>query len=279
MGRPAERTRRSGGPRTRAAARASTARHRCSPSRSRAATRARPSCARRPTGTSRTPCRSCGWCSRPTVAWSSWPPTVPPSAASAIASRSTRRSRIWSPTWRSCSRPYDGLVRPFRLGPYDVFRQLGRGGMGVVWEARLRASDELVALKVLTAAGAADPAFVALFENEARSVAALDHPNIVTILDYGRVPDADADGAGLPAGTPFLAMEVAIGGTLSDPGPVDRSWDGVRALLLALLSALGHAHARGVVHRDLKPANVLLDSTRTEPRLTDFGLAHLGVAT
>jgi len=116
------------------------------------------------------------------------------------------------------------------------------------------------------------------FHNEVRAVAGLYHPGIVMVFDSGEVDEraAQASDGRIQAGSPYLAMEYASGGSLSrvrQPLP----WTHLGALVLALLDALAHAHARGVVHRDLKPGNVLL-CTPSDPRpglkLSDFGIAR-----
>jgi non-specific serine/threonine protein kinase len=151
-----------------------------------------------------------------------------------------------------------------RLGNYDIVAPLGAGGMGEVYRAKdLRLGRE-VALKVLPADVAQDAERLARFEREARSVAALNHPNIVTLFT---VEDVE--------GTRFLTMELVDGEGLDrhvSPGglPVAR----VLELGIALADALAAAHQKGVVHRDLKPANVML--TRDgRLKVLDFGLAKL----
>ncbi len=146
--------------------------------------------------------------------------------------------------------------------------------MGRVWAARHTESGAEVAIKVLTDAGARRPAFLRAFTREVISVARLTHPGIVSVYDHGRVPSAPAEGRAppVPPGSPYLVMERVTGGALSEwLGHV--AWEEARRVLEAILEALAHAHARGVVHRDLKPANVLL--TRAgQPKLTDFGIAQ-----
>jgi serine/threonine protein kinase/tetratricopeptide (TPR) repeat protein len=162
------------------------------------------------------------------------------------------------------------------LGPFILEHPIGRGGMGEVWLARHHEDGVPVAIKVLTHAAAADPRFVAAFRDEVRAVAGLDHPAIVRVYDYGTVPDpppADSEGNDLPAGGPYLVMELMQGGTLQEfCGRA--SWQDTQTLLLGLLDALAHAHARGVIHRDLKPANILIGRSPRDLRLVDFGLAH-----
>src|SRR5262249_20776126 len=135
-----------------------------------------------------------------------------------------------------------------------------------------------VAIKVVTAATAQQAHFIASFRTEVLSVARLHHPRIIMVLDHGEVPEEAelASDGDLRAGSPYLAMELASGGTLNDvkrPLP----WPSLRACLLAIMDALAHAHARGVIHRDLKPHNVLLCSThdvRPGLKISDFGLAR-----
>lgn len=161
---------------------------------------------------------------------------------------------------------------PIGLGPFDALAPLGSGGMGEVWRGVHRASGTPVALKILAGArlcGTSDA-----LQRELRAVAALDHPHIVRVYDFGRVAQAASAGSPWPDGTPFLAMEL-LEGTLSEQPPAD--WPSLLAVLRALLAALAHAHARGVVHRDLKGSNVLRSRTSVV-KLSDFGIAVAGDA-
>ena len=161
------------------------------------------------------------------------------------------------------------------VGPFDLAAPVGRGGMGEVWAGVHREQQVPVAIKVLTSEAAKKPAFHRAFRNEVRAVAGLDHPGIVVVYDHGLISAATeaASEGRLPMGSPYLAMERATGGTLHAAcGAVE--WGSLRLVLLALLDALAHAHARGVIHRDLKPGNVLLGGLRPGPRISDFGLAH-----
>lgn len=175
------------------------------------------------------------------------------------------------------------------LGPFDLIRAVGRGAMGEVWLARHRVQGVEVAVKLLHGSTARDPWALEAFRNEVRAVAGLAHPNVVTVVDHGVLPresDLAIQGHFL-VGTPYLVMEFVRG------RPMNRfvgrmSWGQVRGILLQLLDALGHSHARGVVHRDLKPGNVLLrypgqrvpdprrllQNTPLEVKLTDYGLAQ-----
>ena len=160
------------------------------------------------------------------------------------------------------------------LGPFLLHRVIGRGGMGEVWEGRHAEQQIPVAIKVLTAIGTNDPVFRSCFQNEVAAAATLDHSVIVQVFDQGTITELveeETDGS-LVAGSPYLAMELASGGTLRQArGRLE--WAQIWRVLLRLLEGLAHAHARGVVHRDLKPSNVLLSQKTGGLKLTDFGLA------
>ncbi len=149
-----------------------------------------------------------------------------------------------------------------RIGTYEIVAPLGAGGMGEVYRARDLRLDRDIALKVLPASFAGDGERLARFEREARTVAGLNHPNIVvlhSIEDDGNLR--------------FLTMELVEGQSLDQhlvPGglPMSRVLD----LGIALAAALAAAHAKGVVHRDLKPANVML-TREGRVKVLDFGLA------
>ncbi|MDH3687830.1 MAG: serine/threonine-protein kinase, partial [Myxococcales bacterium] len=153
---------------------------------------------------------------------------------------------------------------PEQLGSYEVKRLLGRGGMGEVYLAHDSRLGRDVALKLLPAGLAKEPALRERFLREARAVAALNHPGIATIHEIG-----EADGRD------FLAFEYVEGGGF-DALPADRKPDSAELIdwALAIAEALEFAHSKGVVHRDLKPANVML-SEIGRPKLLDFGLAKL----
>jgi len=161
-----------------------------------------------------------------------------------------------------------------RLGPFELIDRISRGGMGIVWRARHRRQGATVAIKVLRPEARSRTLLEGL-RNEVRAVAGMEHPHIVWLYDQGVVDDPahEASGGTLQVGTPWLAMEYCPGGTLQQNTPGD--WGGTRQLLLELLDALAHAHARGVIHRDLKPANVLFGGRRPGIKLSDFGMAYL----
>ena len=131
-----------------------------------------------------------------------------------------------------------------RVGPFVLERPLATRAMGEIWAAVHESSSSPVALKFLARKLTTDPRAVAAFRAEARALATVEHPGVVRIHHYGI-----AEG-----GTPYFAMERAPGGSLADFA----SRDDVRAILLSLLDALAHVHARGFVHRDLTPGNVLV---------------------
>lgn len=153
---------------------------------------------------------------------------------------------------------------------YRLVRKIGEGAMGEVYLAEHVTLGRQEAIKVLHARMATDPAFVARFRREARAANRVQHPNIVVVYDFGRLPD----------GRFFLAMEYAEGERLDvllrrdGPFPVDRAV----GILRQLAAAVDFAHSRGVVHRDLKPGNIVLSQHRGQKdfvKILDFGLAKI----
>ncbi|HID97534.1 MAG TPA: serine/threonine protein kinase [Thermodesulfobacteriaceae bacterium] len=149
------------------------------------------------------------------------------------------------------------------IGGFKLERELGRGGMGVVYKAHELSLNRKVALKILSERLSSDEDFVRRFKREARVVAALNHPNIVQILSYGE-----------EKGLYYFAMEYVsgtdLGQILEEKGKIPL--DGALSITAQVADALGEAAARGVVHRDLKPSNIMIDSMgRT--KVTDFGIA------
>ncbi len=149
------------------------------------------------------------------------------------------------------------------LGPYRITREIGRGGMAVVYEAYQASLDRRVAIKMLLPYLRSDREFVRRFQREAREAARLSHPNIVTIYDVVE-----------QAGQYYIVMQLAPGmpldALLARAGrlPLSRA----QHILAQVAAALDHAHASGVVHRDVKPANIIVGPD-DHTILTDFGLA------
>jgi serine/threonine protein kinase len=159
------------------------------------------------------------------------------------------------------------------LGPFELIAPTGQGAMAEVWQATHRGQAVPAAVKIVTAPIGQHHKFRAWFAHELRAVARLDHPGVVRLYDHGEIGAevAAASGDRLPRGAPYLVMEWIDGGPLSAKAG-RLGWPALRQVLLGLLDALGHAHARGVIHRDLKPDNVLL--AERGPVLTDFGVAY-----
>jgi eukaryotic-like serine/threonine-protein kinase len=151
------------------------------------------------------------------------------------------------------------------VGDFDAVSVLGEGSMGVVLRAIDRSLGREVALKLLSNRLDRDPVSRLRFLQEARSVAQLNHPNIVTIYSIGEYKEI-----------PYLAMEYVVGRSLADLLAEEGRPEPGRAIRITcdLLLALEHAHAAGVVHRDVKPANILFEAAAGRLKLADFGLAH-----
>jgi serine/threonine-protein kinase len=166
-------------------------------------------------------------------------------------------------------REFAEAAPPTELGPYRVVRELGRGGMGIVYEAVHQHLRRRVALKLLRAELAADPKQVERFVREGRAACNIRHPHVIDVFEFGFVENA-----------PYLVMDYLDGPSLAErlvevgrlPLPE------LLATLLPVLSAVAAAHAAGVVHRDLKPGNVMLARDaggRMVPKVLDFGISKL----
>ena len=196
--------------------------------------------------------------------------------------------RAWGSFIRSQTMPAlntiagPGTLAGTTLGPYEIVEPIGRGGMAEVYKGRHARLDRSVAVKVLSArlanqGDAMRSGFAQRFEREARAVAALRHPNIVQVFDFGDVE-----------GTYYMVMEYIAGQDLAhllrQQGRLDLVL--VRSILSEIAGALDYAHGQGLVHRDVKPSNVLLEDLSPQPGapltvgsfravLTDFGIAKI----
>ncbi len=149
------------------------------------------------------------------------------------------------------------------LGAYQLVERLGQGGMATVYKAFEPALDRYVAVKVLPQFFARDPNFMQRFQREAKAIAQLHHPNIVSIHSYGE-----------DAGITYIAMQYVEGGTLGIKRGKALDVEHAVNLILPVAKALAYAHKQGIFHRDIKPGNVLLTDD-SWPQLTDFGLAKI----
>ena len=149
------------------------------------------------------------------------------------------------------------------FGNYELLEEIGRGGMGVVFKARQRTLDRVVALKLTLAGSQSTAAEIKRFHTEAKAAATLQHPNVVAIHEVGE-----------HEGVHYFSMDYIDGSSLAQvisrtPLPAGRAARYVKIIA----EAIHYAHQRGILHRDLKPHNVIIDAT-DEPRVTDFGLAR-----
>ena len=177
----------------------------------------------------------------------------------------------------SCRRPAAWLASHFPQ--LEILELLGHGGMGAVYKARQPRLDRLVALKIIRPESADTPAFAERFNREAKTLARLSHPQIVTVYDFGEVIIPDAAAGGQPRAVYFFIMEYVDGANLRQ---LMRSGELTPEQALAIVpqicEALQFAHNEGVVHRDIKPENILLDK-RGRVKIADFGLAKLAAHT
>jgi serine/threonine protein kinase len=186
-----------------------------------------------------------------------------------IGSR-TDRSTLINPTpvfgGSSARTSLDSNATPLpQIAGYEILKQIGRGGMGIVYKAVQSSTKRVVALKVLLEGPFATDVARKRFEREISLAAQLNHPNIIPIYDSGKFD-----------GRMYYAMEHIFGLSLSDhfrahPLTIEQR---IR-LFIKICHAISHAHQRGVIHRDLKPSNILVDGAG-EPHILDFGLAKAG---
>ena len=159
----------------------------------------------------------------------------------------------------------DARDKPWQLGNYEILEQIGYGGMGVIYRARQRHSQRIVAVKRVLSYRADSHGALQRFRREAQAVASLDHPNILPIYEVSESED----------GLPFFSMKFAEKGSLSENVASLRAEPRKCVELMAKVArAVEYAHSRGVLHRDIKPGNILLND-RGEPLVSDFGLAKL----
>lgn len=155
---------------------------------------------------------------------------------------------------------------PARIGPYEIIRPIGEGGMGIVYEAlQTQPVRRHVAVKIVRL-GLDSRQVISRFEAERQALAAMDHPFIAKVLDAGEDD----------SGRPYFAMELVQGTPLTEFSDANRLTLRQRLSLFVLIcQAVQHAHQKGVVHRDLKPSNILVsaDGNSTLPRIIDFGIA------
>ena len=148
------------------------------------------------------------------------------------------------------------------FGDYELIEEIARGGMGVVFRARQKSLNRIVALKMILAGQLAGPEDVKRFYVEAEAAANLDHPGIVPIYEVGECN-----------GQHYFSMAYIKGKSLADVlqnGPLP--CEAAAELTKRIAEAIAYAHGRGVIHRDLKPANILIEATG-QPKITDFGVA------
>jgi serine/threonine protein kinase len=174
-----------------------------------------------------------------------------------------------APTPTAAAAPQEGDSKPAEpvslvgqsFDDVELLQELGRGGMGLVYKARQKSLDRLVAVKLLLADQLAEPTRVARFQAEARAAASLDHPNIVQIYQVGQCPFGH-----------YFTMEFIDGHSLEYY--IEKKKVPLQAavnLIIAVGQALHYAHGKGIVHRDLKPANIMMDRGQ-RPVITDFGI-------
>ena len=167
----------------------------------------------------------------------------------------------WPPSKESRGQVPPGMAE---FGPYELIEEIGRGGMGVVYKARQKGLDRIVAVKMILSNHLASTDQVERFYTEARAAAKLQDPRIVGIHDVGQID-----------GQHYFAMEYVSGPSLAQlltQGPIEP--DQAARFVMIVARAIGRLHRLGVVHRDLKPSNILLDNAGL-PCVTDFGLAKM----
>ncbi|MEO8351606.1 MAG: serine/threonine-protein kinase, partial [Chthoniobacteraceae bacterium] len=192
---------------------------------------------------------------------------LPSDAVAGLCPRCLMVSAL-EPTHTDDAKAAELPLTPEELAPHfpqlEIIECLGRGGMGVVYKARQKALGRLIALKLLAPERVADPQFAERFAHEAKALAALNHPNIVTIHDFGQA-----------GGFFYLLMEFVDGVNLRQAMKAGRfTPEQALAIVPPVCDALQYAHEHGIVHRDIKPENLLLDR-EGRVKIADFGIAKI----
>ena len=160
--------------------------------------------------------------------------------------------------------PQDDSAETTPFGKYELLGEIGRGGMGVVYKARQKDLNRIVAIKMILASQWASAAEIARFQAEARAAARLRHRNIVGIFEVGE-----------EFGRHFFAMDYVPGESLAAViAKRSPSHEQAARWMVSIAQAVEHLHEQGLIHRDLKPSNILIDE-EGEPMVTDFGLAKI----
>ena len=194
---------------------------------------------------------------------------LPPAAPAGLCPRCLMALNLKTETAFSGESPaVQPPLPPEQIAPHfpqlEIIECLGRGGMGVVYKARQKTLNRFVALKLLAPERVSDPKFAERFAREAQALAALNHPNIVTIHDFGQA-----------GGFYFLLMEFVDGVNLRHLLRTRKfTPEEALAIVPTLCDALQFAHERGIVHRDIKPENILLDKSG-RVKVADFGIAKM----
>lgn len=165
--------------------------------------------------------------------------------------------------------PSDPFLGAVLEGRYEIQQRVGAGGMGAVYRAVQTNVGRDVAVKVLSVAGLENADALRRFENEARVISQLHHPNTLKLIDFGRTSD----------GRPYLVTEFLRGQPLQNLlGATPRPWKWTLGILRQVSDSLAEAHAKGIVHRDLKPENIFVEVINGAEivRVLDFGIAKLG---
>ncbi|MBL9117778.1 MAG: protein kinase [Verrucomicrobiaceae bacterium] len=192
-------------------------------------------------------------------------------------------AQIMEPTQAGDPAAPTPTLTPEVLAPHfpqlEILECLGRGGMGVVYKARQKSLNRLVALKLLAPERADDPQFAARFEKEAQALAALNHPNIVAVHDFGSVVQSSGlssdESRGLNRQLYYLLMEFVDGVNLRQLLQTKRlTPKEALSIVPPVCDALQCAHDHGIVHRDIKPENLLIDKNGTV-KIADFGTARI----